>query len=151
MHEQVHTIFIYYILNKITQMRYFVRVTYFIKTLQWFPAMLTCFIWTNQKCNVVTGKSSVKFLKDSEKIQKISQKLNFQLLEVTNLFSVRKSDFNSSISIGLSDSRLWWAALLLNHVKCDLAVKLFTVKAVWPLVFTCSDVKVIGGKDQIGW
>ena len=30
--------------------------------------MLTCFIWTNQKCNVVTGKSSVKFLKVSQKI-----------------------------------------------------------------------------------
>ena len=41
--------------------------------------VLTCFIWTNQKYNVVTGKSSVKFLKGFEKIQKISRKLNFQL------------------------------------------------------------------------
>ena len=61
--------------------------------------MLTCFIWTNQKYNVVTGKSSVKFLKGFEKIQKISRKLNFQLKAV----KVRKSVFNSSISIGLSD------------------------------------------------
>ena len=30
MHEQVHTIF-YYILNKIAQTRYFVRVAYYIK------------------------------------------------------------------------------------------------------------------------
>ena len=37
MHEQVHTIsFIYYILNKIAQMRYFVRVTYYIKRFNGF-------------------------------------------------------------------------------------------------------------------
>ena len=62
--------------------------------------MHTCFIWTNQKYNVVTRKSSVKFLKDFEKIQKISRKLNFRLLKAAK---VRKSVFNSSISIGLCD------------------------------------------------
>ena len=41
----------------------------------------------------------MKFLKDFDKIQKISGKLNFQLLKV----EVRKSVFNSLISIGLSD------------------------------------------------
>ena len=42
----------------------------------------------------------MKFLKGFEKIQEISRKLNFQLLKAVK---VRKSVFNSSISIGLSD------------------------------------------------
>ena len=68
------------------------------KTLHWFP-ICSRFIWTNQKYmyNGVTGKSSVKFLKNSESI---CRKLNFELLKAAN---VRKSGFNSSISIGLSD------------------------------------------------
>ena len=41
----------------------------------------------------------MKFLKDFEKKIKISRKLNFQLKAA----KVRKSVYNSSISIGLSD------------------------------------------------
>ena len=100
MHEQVHTIF--YLLYSQQNYRYsnalLCRRYVIHKTLQWFP-ICSRFIWTNQKYNVVTGKSSVKFLKDFDKIQKISRKLNFQLLKV----EVRKSVFNSLISIGLSD------------------------------------------------
>ena len=99
MHEQVHTIF--YLLysqqnysNALLCTRYVLH-----KTLQWFP---TCsHVLFEPITNVMlTGKSNVKFLKDFEKIQKISRKINFQLLKAAK---VRKSVFNSSISTGLSD------------------------------------------------
>ena len=40
--------FIYYILNKITQTHYFVRVTYYLKRFNGFQ-YAHMFIWTNQK------------------------------------------------------------------------------------------------------
>ena len=64
----------------------------------------------------------MKFLKDFEKIQKISRKLNFRLLKAAK---VHKSVFNSSISIGLCDLQTLVscnAVLPLNHVQCDLTV-----------------------------
>ena len=57
------------------------------------------FVAPNEKKTSGT-RVSVKFLKGFEKIQKISRELNFQLLKAAK---VRKSFFNSSISIGLSD------------------------------------------------
>ena len=92
MHEQVHTIF--YLLY--SQQNYSRATLYALRT----------------------GKSSVKFLKGFEKIQKISRKLNFQLKAV----KVRKSVFNSRLcllhSISSSSAVSALAALGLLPFPC---------------------------------
>ena len=66
MHEQIYTIF--YLLYS--------QQNYSNALLCTRYASMVSNMFTCQKYNVVTGKSSVKFLKDFEKIKKISRKIS---------------------------------------------------------------------------
>ena len=133
MHEQVDTIF--YLLysqqnysNALLCTRYVLH-----KTFQWFPICSHVLFETIR--NIMLWRN-INFLKDFEKIQKVSRKLNFQLFKGDKSSQICFQFFNLNRPqwfTGFGELHCPWTTL---NVTWQLW-KLFTVKA-WPLVFTAS-------------
>ena len=118
MHEQAHTIF-HSLYSQQNYSNALLCTRYvLLKTLQWFP-MCSHVLFEPIRNIMLWQASSMKFLKDFEKLQKISRKLNFQLLKAAKVRILQ----SQSTSVFLVIYRLWWAALALNHVTCLTVVK----------------------------
>ena len=127
MHEQVHTIF--YLLY--SQQNYSIALlcTPYVlqKTLQWVPKCSHVFFEPIKNVMLWQVKQAWSFWKFLWKYYKPNSKAKFQfilkvarVLKPTNLFS--NVWYQSASGNNILTCRLWWTALPLNHVKCDLTV-----------------------------